>query len=750
MAKKHQMTPYPPSAPAVTLANCDKEPIHIPGAIQPQGALIAIDRKGVLRYVSTNASATLGTTMVLGQPVTPQGLPRPLDRHLAEWLRTPADEEPVFDPFDMVAGAERYDVVAHLNIDGLIIIEFERSPPELGFQAGSLHRSYRSIEQLRRQRSIESLLEQAVREVRRLTGFDRVMAYRFHPDDSGEIVREDRRADLDDWQGRRYPAEDIPAQARRLYLTNTLRLIADAQYYPVRILPDRHDSPPLDLSLSVLRSVSPIHIEYMTNMGVRASMSISLVVAGRLWGMIACHHFNPRHVPYSVRMACEVLAQVLSAAVATFEGAAQLERARRTSALVSNLTERASSQEDVHNALASGEQTPGDLVPCDASLCLWGNSVTVFNGIAPRGELTGILNALDQTGQRVVKSTNIGRDFPDLQTDLVPYAGLLAVKFDPMANGWLVWLRREQIETLVWGGKPEKQYAVGNQGPRLTPRGSFEAWREIVRQTSLPWLAHEVDAADDLRDELSHIATSRAADVDRARIALLAMLGHDLRDPLQSISMAATLLSRTDTGAKMGERIRYSSGRMQRLISQVLDLSRLQGGIGLGLQHELCDLSQLLDNLIAEKRHAFPGLTLLPQIEPELILWADPDRIVQVLANLLSNARQHGAQRQPIRVHARRVGTDVVLDVINHGAPIPDEVRPHLFSPFKPESLGQNRNRSGLGLGLYIADQVVRAHEGTLTLACQDGLVTFTVTLPAAQGLESANPEHPMPSGGQS
>ena len=321
-------------------------------------------------------------------------------------------------------------------------------------------------------------------------------------------------------------------------------------------------------------------------------------------------------------------------------------------------------------------------------------------------------------------------DYPGLQTDLVPYAGLLACKFDPMNNGWLIWLRREQIETVIWGGKPEKQYAVGNLGPRLTPRGSFEAWREVTRDTSAPWLPAELDAADNLRDELSHIATSRAADVDRARTALLAMLGHDLRDPLQSISMAATLLSKTDSGARMGERIRYSSGRMQRLISQVLDLSRLQGGMGLGIEKRECQLSELLTGLIEEKRQAYPGLRIEPEVDPGLTLMADTDRIAQVVTNLMSNARQHGAPRMPIRVVATRVGDTIELTVANHGAPIPDDVMAHLFSPFKPESLGHSRNRTGLGLGLYIANQVVRDHDGDIAVACHDGLVIFTVTLP--------------------
>lgn len=719
-APTHSPTP-------VTLANCDSEPIHIPGAIQPLGALLAFDSDGILQFASENAPTVLGAPLTLGQCCPAGTLPPSLAHCLSAWLDDP---EPIFDPLTLSLNGAMFDVIGHRNSNGLTIVELELRVSTDADMADPA-RIYRSIERVRRQRDIAGLLECAVREVRRATGFDRVMAYRFHPDDSGEIVAEERHESLEDWVGRRYPAGDIPAQARRLYTVNTLRQIADARYAPVRVRgAPSASATPLDMSFSALRSVSPIHLEYMANMGVQASMSLSLVIEGKLWGMIACHHHAPRPIPYPARLACEAMAQVLSAAVANIEGAERAAQARRNAALVSEITERVSASENLHLALSGGPDTPASLIPNDAALCLWGNSVTVFGGIAPRGELAGILCALDQSGQRVVHTDNIARDYPELQTDLVPYAGLLACKFDPMNNGWLIWLRKEQVETLVWGGKPEKQYAVGSQGPRLTPRGSFEAWREVVRNTCTSWLPGELEAADNLRDELSHIATSRAADVDRARTALLAMLGHDLRDPLQSISMAATLLSKTDSGARMGERIRYSSGRMQRLISQVLDLSRLQGGMGLGIEKGLCNLSDLVNGLIEEKRQAYPGLRIEPDVQPGLALMADTDRIAQVVTNLMSNARQHGAPRQPILVRARQDGDHIELQVTNHGAPIAPEVLAHLFSPFKPESLGHSRNRNGLGLGLYIAEQVVRGHDGEISVQCRDGLVIFTVRLP--------------------
>ena len=721
------MTAPTPSPPAVTLANCERDPVHIPGAIQPRGLLLAFDADGVLRYASENAAGALDAGLAPGRPCPSGALPPVLEDALARSLR---DGESPFDPVTLAIGGVVHDAIFHRNAQGLLTVELEaRGPCTASVEPAAI---YRALERIRHQQDVAGLLERVVREVRHATGYDRVMACRFHPDDSGEIVVEARNPALDDWTGRRYPAGDIPAQARRRYAANILRLIHDAQYQPVRVLGEP-GAPPLDMSFCVLRSVSPVHLEYMDNMGVRASMSLSLAIDGRLWGMIACHHRQPRALPHPARLACEALAQVLSASLATIEGRERSRYSQRTDGLVSRLAERVSNTENVRDALAEGAETPASLLPCDAALCLWGNSVTVFGGIAPRGELAGILCALDQSGQRLVHTPCIARDYPALQTDLVPYAGLLACKFDPMNKGWLIWLRKERFDTGAWGSTPEPPHAAGPSGPRPTPGGSFESWREGVRNTCAPWLPEELAAADNLRDELSHIATSRAADVDRARTALLAMLGHDLRDPLQSISMAATLLSRTDGGARMGERIRYSSGRMQRLISQVLDLSRLQGGLGLGIEKRPCDLTELLRGLIEEKRQAYPGLLIEPEIAPGLTLMADTDRIAQVVTNLLSNARQHGAPRQPIRVRAHAMDDGVRLSVVNHGGPIPDEVMAHLFTPFKPESLGQSRNRSGLGLGLYIADQVVRDHGGTLEVECRDGLVAFTVTLPRGE-----------------
>jgi len=725
------MSQTPIQTSAVTLQNCDSEPIHIPGAIQPVGALIALDRAQVLVYMSENAEDLLGVTLALGETFDCEALPINMATRVCRWME---EADPDFEPFQTRILGRDYDVVGHRNVDDVMVIEMELHGGDQDALTPSFNRAYQTIQSLRRQRSVDSLLRVAVDEIRSITGFDRVMAYRFHQDDSGEVVKESRRHDLDDWEGRRYPASDIPAQARRLYIKNTLRLIVDATYSPIRILAcPSLGGKPLDLSASILRSVSPIHLEYMANMGVRASMSISVVIEGRLWGMIACHHLSPCHVPYGVRMACEVVAQILSTTIATFDAQQRAQKIQEATALVGSISTRVRGDDDILAALTRDTPTPASLVDHDSCLCIWAGGHSVCDGIAPRGDMRDVVRALNATNSRLVACTSIARDFPDLQSVFVPYAGFLACCFDPVNNGWIIWLRREQIETLVWGGYPEKRYTHGANGPRLTPRGSFDEWRETVRGTCTAWLPSEEAAAENLRDELGQIANSRSAEMDRARTGLLAMLGHDLRDPLQSISVAAQLLLRSDgKGAKMGARIRTSSDRMQRLISQVLDLSRIQGGLGLGIQPARTDLAPLIQDLVEEMRLAQSSITIEAEIAPELIAVVDADRLAQVVSNLLSNAGKHGVPGTPIRVRAFRENGTVRIKIVNLGGPLSPSQLESLFSPFKPHSLGQDRNRNGLGLGLYIADQVVRDHGGELTVVCEAGEVDFTVTLPAA------------------
>jgi two-component system, chemotaxis family, sensor kinase Cph1 len=715
-----------------TLENCASEPIHIPGTIQSHGALLAFDMTGNLCFASANAAPMLGVSLLLDQPMIRQGLPSKISDMIAGWLDDPTAD---FEPFDTPLAGRDVNVLGHRNVDGLLVVEFEPRSESATTVSSFALIAHKAIERLRRQVKIENLLGLATAEIRKITGFDRVMAYRFRHDDSGEVVRESRRDDLPDWEGRRYPSSDIPDQARRLYVLNTLRLIASVDSQPVAVLASGEGMlQVLDMSLCGLRSVSPIHIEYLMNMGVVASLSISIVVDGKLWGMIACHHGAARHVPHGIRMACEVLGQMLSLTVSSIESAAMAARALRSADTLAQIGLRARAADDLLAGVAFDEPNPSGLVDADAMVCIWGGKMKVCAGTVPPDVVKVLAGLLETIEQDTVVSARVAETHPLLAAAVHPFCGILAVCFDAGHRGWAIWLRSEQIDHVRWAGKPEKTVRIGPNGPRLTPRGSFTEWLEEVRGSSVPWDRGDVETASKLRAELNLIAGVHAIEMERVRLELLASLGHDLRDPLQSISLAAQILQRkSGDGVQLGARIESSSGRMGRLVTQILDMSRLQSNSGITLMPDTFDLVELLNEIVNDTTFVRPGAEVALVAPAMLTMHADRDRLAQVVSNLLSNARHHGVIGMPITVFARVESARVLFGVSNHGDPIAQTTRDGLFKAFRPESANNPRNRTGLGLGLYISTAIVEAHGGTLELECADGMVTFVVDIAVGQ-----------------
>jgi light-regulated signal transduction histidine kinase (bacteriophytochrome) len=720
----------------VDLLNCADEPIHVPGSIQPHGALIFFGTTGQLEGWSENAPAELGLPLELGLPFDRLGLPAAVAELLQECLDNMSEGETP----PMVAAIAlkdlEYDCVVHAH-QARIIAEFEAREIANETLAQFAIKAHSSIDRLRRQKTVDALLDTAVRQVREFTGFDRVMAYRFRPDDSGDVVAEARRDDLAPFLGQRYPAGDIPPQARRLYVLNTLRMIADVTYHAVPLL-GQEGSAPLDMSFAVLRSVSPIHVEYLQNMGVGASMSVSIVINGRLWGLLACHHMGAKRVPYSIRMAADVLAQVIASTVQGLESRQDAELVERAAKVRTSLVESLLLEDDPLEALAGHADGMMEAARAQAMIA------TQFGRVVCRG--------IDQScGEAIVASLPEGahdllarhcvEDWPEAAREgLGKWAGMLGLPFDPPSDGWCVLLRPEQIEQVAWAGKPDKSDQFGPMGERLTPRGSFDAWYETVRGCAHEWEDGVLTHARMTLGELARVSNARRAQLESTRAQLLAMLGHDLRDPLHSINMAGMVLERTDAGARsgtLGRRIQSSSNRMQRMIGQVLDMSRIDRGLALGVTLEPVDLAALVEDMVEEARMAYPTIVYDLRVESPATVMADSARLSQVLSNLLSNARHHGEPNQPIEVRLWVDAGQAVVNVANAAAPIPHETESSLFNPFKRGSLNNPRNRTGMGLGLYIAQQIVREHQGDLRYehapaAGGNGRVVFTVRLPLA------------------
>lgn len=714
----------------VTLDNCADEPIHIPGSIQPHGALLAFDAAGVLLAWSGNAPQLLGLTLALNTPLAALPLPDGVHEAVAECLDSLEDGEAPATALEVAIGDLQFDCIVHAYHERLII-EFElRDTPSDAVAAFAL-KAHAAIDRLKRQKSIDALLQLATEQVRAITGFDRVMAYRFHQDDSGDVTAESRHDDLEPYLGRRYPASDIPAQARRLYIINTLRLIADVGYTPSPLV-GRDGEAPLDLSHSVLRSVSPIHIEYLQNMGVGASMSVSIVVAGRLWGLLACHHMAPLQVPYSIRMAADVMAQVIASLVQSIEARERTRLVEQSAEVRTRVMEALLHHDEPARALLEHAPALCQSLQVEALVVTQYGKVMVYGDID--AELAArMVASLPEGGHDLIERTAVG-DWPaGMQDALGQWAGLLALRFDPATSGWLLGLRREQIHTIRWAGRPEKVVIAGPLGPRLTPRGSFDEWREMVRGRAVPWEATEQLAASQLLGEMHRASVAKHVETDRARAQLLAMLGHDLRGPLHSINMAATVLQHGGAASTMSSRIQASSTRMERLISQVLDMSRINGGLGLGLSRTEVDLVPILHDLLDEVRTSHADLRIDANLPPTLLAQVDGDRMVQVVSNLVSNARHHGDHGEPIQISLSEQDGQVLLEVRNMAPAIPDELLSTLYSPLKHASVGNVRNRGGLGLGLHIAQEIVQQHGGQIVYRYEAPQVVFAVTLPRTE-----------------
>ncbi|WP_133434134.1 SpoIIE family protein phosphatase [Aeromicrobium phragmitis] len=500
---------HTPAYDPVDLSTCEREPIHIPGAIQPHGVLLAIDEDATIVVASSNCAAAIGADhqSLLGQP-----LERALGHAAAGAIRDALVADDLSEPLHVVLPGEPahgdllgvpVDLVVHRS-GPRVLVEIERE------RVLSAHRvTYRAARaamgRLSETQSIEELCERLAVEVRDLTGFDRVMVYRFDEDWNGEVVAEEKRDDLNSFRGLHYPASDIPAQARRLYTTNWTRLIADVAYTPVPLDPvlDPHSGSPLDLSHSVLRSVSPIHLEYLGNMGVTASMSVSMVRDGQLWGLVACHHYSgPHHVPYDVRSMAEFLGQTASQLIDERERSDTRIEELVAQSVLSGITARLAGDPGYPLKTLMNDARLLELVDADGA-ALWhdGDLLTIGNVPDDPALLKRIAAAMRTNESPVHCSHQIGVLQPDLAgRENVP-AGALVTQ---IGTATLMFVRQELVRVVDWGGDPRNKQIAAAEGPdvRLSPRKSFEKWRGVVRGRSEPWRTWQLETVDRLRQYL--------------------------------------------------------------------------------------------------------------------------------------------------------------------------------------------------------------------------------------------------------
>ncbi|NEU11123.1 GAF domain-containing protein [Methylobacterium sp. BTF04] len=540
----------------VDLTSCDREPIHILGAVQSFGFLVAVSPDWIVVRASENAPRWLGRPVadMLGEPLSDilDGEAIHIIRGHLQTLRGADAIDRIFDTV-LQEGGPAFDIALHLS-GADIVIEAEPSTSE-HLNAGNLVRGM--VGRLQQTTGFDPFCREAVRQMRALTGFDRVMVYRFDSDESGVVIAESVRSNLDPYLGLHYPASDIPKQARALYERNWLRIIADVDGENFAVLPQRDpEGRPLDLSMSTLRTVSPIHLEYLRNMGVAASLSVSILRGGKLWGLFACHHSEPRHISLERRTGAELFGQMFSWILESREREAEVAYEAKSRELHNRLMgAMASGGTSLENITGFLDDIAG-IVTCDG-IGVWVNGHVTLQGATPTvEEFTGLVRFLNRTAASRAFATNEigkvhrpGADFTERA------AGLLAVPISRAPRDFLVFFRREIARTVTWAGNPDKPVTPGPNGIRLTPRKSFEAWSEVVHGQSAPWTEADLRIAESLRITLLEVILRLTDSAEKERKTaqerqelLIAELNHRVRNILNLIrGIVAQSRSGTDS-----------------------------------------------------------------------------------------------------------------------------------------------------------------------------------------------------------
>ena len=507
-----------PSRFPVDLTNCDREPIQIPVSIQPHGAMLVVSPVDYqVLFASANASEFLGLEGSIEPGVDLVELIGP---DAAHGIRNASAKSGGGE----IAGVELgmklahakppVDIIVHRYKDR-VLIEFEPSTDGGKTAKDALDLTQTLVRKIGTETEIGSLAKSGARLVRAMLGYDRVMVYQFLHNGAGRVIAEAKRADLQSFMGQHFPASDIPYQARRLYELNAIRMIADASYAPVPLHPPiKAGDQPVDMSFAQLRSVSPIHCEYLRKMGVHASLSISIIVDGELWGLISCHHDSPRIVPIPLRIGAELFGHYFSLQVSVAERRAHIIAAgvarERLDAILAGLAVDETLMEGLRDNLPAFNS----LFDCDG-VGIWAENRWACFGLAPGEEdALHLVQYLAGEGQAHPRSASSKLGLwhtQDLRESTgsaefgQAVAGVLAIPLTSTPRDYLLIFRSEEAHEIEWAGEPTKFVISTPEGDRLTPRGSFETWREEVRGKCRPWVETDLAAADAVRTYLRDV-----------------------------------------------------------------------------------------------------------------------------------------------------------------------------------------------------------------------------------------------------
>jgi len=728
------------------LTTCDREPIHSPGLIQSHGVLLVLQDPTLdIIQVSTNTQEIIGylPQAILGKPLSTL-----LDASQIQLVhQCLAENFESINPLNLSIKHLRqtlyFDCILH-RLEAAILLELEpkqtTSKPDF---FDFYHQAKSTITRIQKAPTLLEMCQVGVNEIRRITGFDRVMVYRFDPEEAGSVIAEDTNQESS-YLHLRYPASDIPRQARQLYCLNWLRLVPDINYQPVELTPTHNPitEQPLDLSLSVLRSVSPLHLEYLKNMGVTASMSISLIQNQKLWGLIACHHSSPKYIPYHTRTVCEFIGQVMSIELANKEASEDIDYKRHLKSLQTQFIEALSQTENFLDGILSLDSQLLSLVNATGAVVCSGDQSIRIGETPPEDVVQALLDWIKPHLQQhgLFATTSLSQLYPAAAAFTSMASGLLALEISKFHHNYILWFRPEVVQTVNWGGNPNKPVEISGDGSlRMSPRQSFELWQELVSGNSLSWKASELEAVAELRSLIVGIVLRQADELALINLELQQsneeldsfayIASHDLKEPLRGIHNYANFLMEDyaerldeDGVAKLQTMVRLTQ-RMEDLINSLLHFSRLGRA---ELIEQSVDLDELVQQIIAtltitrpENEVAFRIPRPIPSIQ------GDYAQISELFTNLISNAIKYNDKSEKWveigfiegEVQGRATNQQnpdmLTFYIRDNGIGIPLQHLDRIFQIFR-RLHGRDEFGGGTGAGLTIARKVVERHGGQI------------------------------------
>ena len=728
-----------------------------PGSIQLHGVLLALledDFTIVQLSANTSEYFKIAPEELLDKNLDVLFQPAQID-HLRNSLTTyNLEKNPLYlFTTTIKGGTEPYDVIAH-RIDNGIVLELERSA-SLGNDPYFQLRT--AFNQLAAASNLDKYYNVLAQQVQQLTGFDRVMVYKFDEDGHGTVIAEAKKDAMSAFLGLHYPASDIPRQARALYLVNWLRQIPDVTYTPIQIVPTDNilTGKPLDQSYSSLRSVSPIHLQYLKNMGVGASMSISVVKDNDLWGLVACHHETPRYLPYQVRASCELLAQTVSIQLGEkIENENQSYRTHLKTVL-NQLVEYMVSHEDYQQALFSYQPNLANFIEAGGAAFYsedeYNAPTIISQGQLPSAEqLKTLVDWLEETQKReVFYSNNLPKVYqPALEFKDVG-SGVLALCLSHQPHQYILWFRPEVVQTVNWAGNPNKPVEWKDGEAILTPRKSFELWKEQLSNHSTRWQTVEIEAAHELRRAIISVVLRRLDELSRLGVmleqqkaqlaAMEAVEEIELKAPLRSLQshLSSLLQGYNDRLAQddqkkleaLPDMLRLTD-RMESLLDALLDFSRLGHT---SLQKQPTDLNQLASGVIKQLAEWLKARDAEVTIVEKLpTLDCDSQRIEELFRALITNAVKFNQQaHKTVQIGFEAVPGDKAVGrfwVRDEGIGIAEKDFEQIFWLFKRLQPSDTDNEGGTGLSR--AKRIVELHGGRIWLTSKVGEgSTFFFTL---------------------